>query len=245
MFIFLWLTGLLLSVYISLYVIKKSREIGFTFLCVILTAYVLISNILTPRLTLIDLGFTRLMVVTGSIIWPFTAQISDMINEVYGKKMTILAAVFAYAVNLLFVLFVLMANETSAVWDENMENLWKTYFLPSGRVFLASSISYALCQLIDINVFSYYKEKYREVEDRSKNSRIIGFCSLRSILSDTINMICDAVVFSIIAFAFVLPLDSMLELIVSSIIFKVMLSVIDTPLFALFRIKIKNIYRSK
>lgn len=245
MFLFIWAIGLLLSVYLSLYVIKKDRELGFTFLCVVMTGYVLISNILTPRLTSINFGFIHLIVVTGSIIWPFTAQISDMINEVYGKKRTVLAAGFAYAVNLLFVLFVVMANETSAVWDENMEGFWKTYFLPSGRVFVASSISYAVCQIIDINVFSYYKEKYRSVEDKSGIRGLIGFGSLRSVLSDVVNMICDAVVFSIIAFAFILPLDSMIDLIISSIIFKVVLSVIDTPLFALFRVKIKNIHRNK
>lgn len=89
------------------------------------------------------------------------------------------------------------------------------------------------------------EEKYRKCEERSKKWGLIGLSSLRSALSDVINMICDAVIFSIIAFAFVLPLDSLFALIMSSIIFKGLLSIIDTPLFALFRIKIRNIERQE
>lgn len=245
MFVLFWIIGLCLTVYISLYVIKRDREVGYTFLCVLLAGYILISNMLTPRLISIEIGFSTLFVVTGSIVWPFTAQLSDMINEVYGKKKAIFAIGFGYAVNLLFVLFVLMANGTQPAWDGNMETFWKSYFLPSGRVFLASSISFIVCQLIDINVFSYFKEKYREHEEKSQIGGLIGLSSLRSALSDVVNMICDAVIFSIIAFAFVLPLDSLFALIISSIIFKGILSIIDTPLFALFRVKIRNIQRQE
>lgn len=245
MFVVFWFIGLLSSVYLSIYMIKNNREIGYTSLCVLLTGYILISNMLTPRLTSITIGFTELTVVTGSIIWPFTAQLSDMINEVYGKKKTVLAVIFGYIVNFLFVLFVLMANETMPIWDEEMETFWKSYFLPSGRVFVASSVSYFICQFIDINVFSYFKEKNRVKEDNSRLGGLIGYSSLRSALSDIVNMICDAVIFSIIAFVFVLSKESIINLIVSSIIFKGFMSIIDTPLFALFRVNIRNIKRQK
>ena len=243
MFILIWALGLYFTVYLSIYVIKKNREVGYTFLSVLLAGYILISNILTPRLTSLNVGVTNLVIVTGSIIWPFTAQLSDMINEVYGKKKTFFAIGFGYAVNLLFVLFVLMANETVAVWDGVKETFWKEYFLPSWRVFIASSVSYIICQFIDVNIFSYLKEKYRADENKSKVLGVIGYSSLRSALSDGVNMVFDAIIFAVIAFLFVLPTDSLLELILGSILFKGIVSIIDTPLFALFRVKIRNIER--
>ncbi len=240
-----WIIGLLLTVYVSIWTIKKNREIGFTILTVLLSGYILISNILTPRLSLFNLGFTQLTVVTGSLIWPFTAQLSDMINEVYGKRKTFIAVALGYSLNLLFVLFVFMANSTQPIWDTSMEEFWQSYFLPSGRVFLASTVSFIVCQLIDINVFSFLKEKFRNREETSRNSALISFSSLRSVLSDVINMVCDAVLFTLLAFALVLPLDSLIDLVIGSIIFKGLLSIIDTPLFALFRVSIKNIQRQE
>lgn len=243
MFILIWCLGLCCSVLISLYVIRKNRSIGYTFLCTLLAGYILISNILVPRLISINIGFTNLVVVTGSILWPFTAQISDMINEVYGKKRTLIAVGFGYSINLLFVLFVLMANETQYIWEVEKETFWKEYFLPSGRIFIASTVSFIFCQYVDINVFSFLKEKYRKVEDNSKVWGVIGYSSTRSAISDAVNMVCDAVLFSLIAFVFVLPSESLIQLILSSIVFKGVVAIIDTPLFALFRIKLKNIER--
>lgn len=243
MVVVFWIAGLLMSVYISLYVIKRNREVGYTILTVILAGYILIANILTPRLTTISVGSVGFVIVTGSIIWPFTAQISDMINEVYGKKRTLIAVGFGYMINLLFVLFVLMANETQYVWEIEKETFWKEYFLPSGRIFIASTVSFIVCQYVDINVFSLLKEKYRKVEDDSKVWGVIGYSSTRSAISDVVNMVCDAVLFSLIAFVFVLPSESLIQLILSSIVFKGVVSIVDTPLFALFRIELKNIER--
>ena len=239
-----WLTGLILSMYISIKVIKKNRELGYTFLVVLSAGYIVFSNILTPRLICIDLILHQLTIVTGSLIWPFTAQLSDMINEIYGKKKTVYAFAFGYIINLLFVVFILMANQTTPIWSDPEEKFWEKYFLPSGMILLASTISFIICNLIDINIFSFLKEKYRCKEKLSVRN-IISFAALRSIFSDVINMICDGFLFSVIAFIFVIPWEDFYRLIISSILFKMILSIVDTPLFIIFRLKIKNEIREK
>lgn len=245
MFWLYWLIGLTISVYLSVWIIRANRNLGYTFLVVLSAGYILIANILTPRLINFDIGFTHLTIVTGSIIWPFTAQLSDMVNEIYGRKKTIYAFAFAYLVNLLFVIFILMANQTSAIWSMNEEDFWKSYFIPSGRILLASTISFIICELIDIYVYSFFKEKFRQKENKATLKKIAYLGSTRSIISDVLNMICDGILFSVIAFLFILPLEELIKLIYSSMLFKVLMSVIDTPLFVLFRIKIRNEKREK
>ena len=240
-----WLLGLTLSVYLSIWIIRKNRNLGYTFLVVLSAGYILIANILTPRLINIDLGFGGLTIVTGSLIWPFTAQLSDMINEVYGRKKTIYSFGFCYLINLLYVLFVLMASQTFPVWTNEEEKFWRLYFMPSGRVLLASTVSFIICELIDIYVYSFFKEKFRLKEDKSGLKGIAYMGAMRSILSDVLNMICDGLIFSIIAFIFVLPFNILTNLILGSILFKVFMSVIDTPLFVIFRIKIRHELREK
>ena len=240
-----WIIGLTVSVYLSLWAIKRSREFGYTFLTVLSAGYIVFANILTPRLIQLDFGITQLTIVTGSLIWPFTAQLADMINEIYGKRKTFRAFLLAYFINLLFVLFVFMAEQATPIWTSEEEVFWKNYFMPSGRILLASTISFIVCILIDVNIFSYLKEKYRPKEEISSLGQLSIFGALRSMLSDILNMFCDGLVFSVIAFAFVLPLDSLCQLIVGSVLFKAFLSLIDTPLFILFRIHIRNIKREK
>lgn len=240
-----WLLGLTVSVYLSVWVIRRNRDLGYTFLVVLSAGYIVFANILTPRLILLDFGIEQLSIVTGSLIWPFTAQLADMINEIYGKRKTMYAFMFAYLTNLLFVIFILMANQATPIWTTEEENFWKTYFMPSGRILLASTISFIICTFVDVYMFSYLKEKFRMMEEKSNIGKLSCLGAVRSISSDFLNMVCDGFLFSVIAFAFVLPIDSLYQLIVGSVIFKAIMSVIDTPLFILFRIKVRNMKREK
>ena len=52
-----WLIGLVISVYLSIWIIRKNRDLGYTFLVVLSTGYILIANILTPRLINLNIGF--------------------------------------------------------------------------------------------------------------------------------------------------------------------------------------------
>lgn len=240
-----WLLGLSLSVAVSILVIQKDREFGYVFLAVLASAFVLISNMLTPRLMSLDLFGYSSVLVTGSLIWPFIGQISDMINEVYGKKKTLVVFTFAYLTNFLFVIFVGMACDTVPVWSEQEEFLWHKYFTPSLRVFIASSISFFFCQFLDASVFSFFKEKSRSHENDNRIGNMALFGTLRSVMSDIINMIFDAVVFSVVAFVGQLPKDELFALIAGSAFIKIVLSVIDTPFFVIYRIGIKNVIRDK
>lgn len=81
-----WLVGLVISVCLSVWLIKKERDLGYTFLVTLSAGYIVFANILTPRMIQIDVGIEQLTIATGSLIWPFTAQLADMINEIYGRK---------------------------------------------------------------------------------------------------------------------------------------------------------------
>lgn len=248
MFVMLWLywiIGLSLSVVVSSYIIRYDRELGYTFLAVLFAGFILISNILVPRLIKFSIGECDLSIVTGSLLWPFTAQLSDMVNEIYGKRKTIIAFLFGYIINLLFVVFILMAKNTQPIWTDDMETFWLTYFLPSGRVLIASTISFFICQTLDAYVFSYFKERYRTKEDRGHISITLSLSSWRNIVSDVINMLCDGFIFTIIAFIFVLPTDSIFHIALSSIAIKAFMAIIDTPLFAIFKFITKDEIRQK
>ena len=72
---------------------------------------------------------------------------------------------------------------------------------------------------------------------------IIKFGTLRSAVSDMVNMVIDNIVFYGIAFLGTMPFPALLQLIGSSMAAKVILSQIDLPFYWMFRWLTKDVKR--
>ncbi len=244
LFWILWVAGLAVSTLLGAYVVKFHREKGLYVLGVMLAIYVVGANVLVPRLTGFSIFGLSFVLVTGSIIWPYTAQLSDMINEVYGRKNAIGAAALSYTANLMFVIFVLMSFQTPAL-DQTAEAYFTKFFGVAWRVLIASTCSYTLANLADITVFSAIKRwAYSSGRETTKSAKgILAYSSLRSALSDGVNMVVDNLVFYTIAFYGTMPTPDLMVLIGSSMAAKVIMSQIDLPFYWAFRMMTKEVVR--
>lgn len=235
-----WILGLGITTLVGAYLVKNHRDYGFPLLVAMLAIYVVGANILVPRLVDFEVFGIGFVLVTGSIIWPYTAQLSDMINEVYGKRKAIFAAATAYLSNLMFVGFVLLAFQIQPL-DPEGETFFRTFFGVAGRVLIASMCSYTAANLADINVFSRIKNWARTREVTAGN--ILLYSTLRSGLSDGLNMLIDNVVFYSIAFYGTMPNDVLFGLIGSSFLAKLIMSQIDIPFYWGFRMLTRKVHR--
>lgn len=238
-----WGIGLTITTIISSWVIVKRHQYGYPILIALFAGYVLSANILVPRIIELDIGFTMLILTTGSVIWPFTAQISDMINEIYGKKKAYFSVIIAYAINLIFITFIYMGASAQSIWSLEEENFWLNYFLPAPRILIASSVAFLITQFVDIIIFAKLKSYFSKWESSKNLKGIIAYCTIRSVSSDLVNMILDGIIFTILAFSFTVPFDILIALLIGGIIGKGFLAVIDTPWFIAFRIGVKNVER--
>lgn len=238
-----WAVGLSISTACGLWVVRKRRDLGLSVLITLFAGYIVSANILAPRIIELNAGFATLMVSTGSLIWPFTGQLSDMINEVYGRRNALRAMVIAYISNFLFLTFVFMALGTQGIWSADKEAAWREYFTPAGRILLASTTSFIICQLLDVTIYAFLKERFRHLEETASVKTIMLLGGFRSVVSDLVNMICDGIIFAVIAFAFVLSTAQLLSLIYGSIITKALIIFIDKPWFILFRLGIRDVRR--
>lgn len=236
-----WLAGLAVSTLLGAYIVKNHRPYGMMALAGLLAIYVVGANILVPRLIDLKLFGMGFVLVTGSVIWPYTAQVSDMLNEIYGKKAAYLAAVIAYVANLMFVSFVLMSFNLTPVWDEGHEAFFREFFGVAWRVTIASICSYTAANFVDIAVFSKIKAFFAKKEQTTGN--LLGASFLRSAVSDGLNMVIDNVVFYSIAFYGTMPNEVLLGLIGSSMLAKVILSQVDVPFYLWFRLITRNVQR--
>jgi len=246
-----WGIGLLVSTFFGSWVVRKHRERGLLVLGVLLALYVVASNIFVPRLVNVELFGLSFVLVTGSITWPFIAQLTDMINEIYGRKSSVWAAVMAYVANFIFVTITFMSMQTVPLWEAPQEEWFRLFFAQAWRPFIASTCSYTLSNLADIAVFSSIKAKYFKREQAKTVGKqvyrdwwsILKFSTYRSALSDGVNMVVDNIVFYGIAFYGTMPNAALLGLIGSSMLAKVILSQVDVPFYWLFRVMTPDVKR--
>ena len=113
MFVWLyWIITLTIATYASVYVIKKMPENGFTVLTAFYVVYLVASQVLATRIIVFDLGFYSFYAPAAVFIYPFIAQVVDMINEVYGERRTHISIFIAFATQVLFVLFIGMVYKS-------------------------------------------------------------------------------------------------------------------------------------
>ncbi len=160
-------------------------------------------------------------VSVGIFMVPLTFLITDIVEEVYGKKKAshfVIIGVISLTMILLYtLLFVWLApNERYAY---NVE--YTTIFGLSIRMIIASIIAFFLSQLHDVWAFGFWKKKTK--------GKMLW---LRNNLSTIVSQAIDTFVFMMIAFWGTSPKFDLMFIIMLSIpyyLFKIAFAAIDTP----------------
>tara|TARA_A100001015_G_scaffold304579_1_gene395999 strand:- start:1194 stop:1739 length:546 start_codon:yes stop_codon:yes gene_type:complete len=160
----------------------------------------------------------------GVLPYPITFLITDIISEIFGKRkanqvviMGIVASIFS--IGLLLIGDVLPANSTSPIDDET----FNLVFSASPLAVLASMSAYLIAQFLDIRIYHFWKQLTKG-----------KYLWLRNNFSTFSSQIIDSTtVIALLCFFEILAWDLFLGLVLSSIIFKIMVAIIDTPLLYL------------
>ena len=172
-------------------------------------------------------------VSAGIIPYPLTFLVTDIISEIYGRKkanLVVFAGLFATLV--IFVMVVLAewapATDYSPVGDE----VFNRVFGFTGVAVTASMTAYLLAQLVDIRIFHFWKKvtKGRMLWVRN------NFSTMASQLLDT-----SVVLLLLCAFE-AIPWELFVSLLINGFLFKVLVALLDTPLFYLTTSVIRKRY---
>jgi hypothetical protein len=233
-----WIIGLTLVTYGSVQVIKRYPQYGFAALTGFYIIYLGASQVLATRIILFDLGFYKPFFAPAAVfIYPFIAQVIDMINEVYGRKSTQVAILIAFATQVLLILFIAMVNTLSPAPFFAFEDAWKSLFGLSIRITAASWIAFIICSNLDALVFAGLKQKFLERENKFRYDISVNpYVWLRSSVSDAMDLTLDSVIFVTLAFFGVMPV---IPLIIGQIISKNVIGFIDNPWFVWYKRMLK------
>ena len=184
-------------------------------------AFVIISNLLAYKIAAFNLGFATFFATSGSIIFPVTFLLTDVVNEKFGRKETHKMIFLAFLTQVAVAVFIFIAiNMPSAPFWTNQETFVAILgFAP--RIMLASWVAFLISENADAYIFSWFKKLTQGKHLWS-----------RSIFSAIPAMALDTVVFVTIAFYGLQPL---MPLITGVLILKWLVGIINIPFMYLNR----------
>lgn len=233
-----WILSLTIVTFASVQIVKRYPQYGFAALTGFYVVYLAASQVVATRVISFDLGFYVFFAPAAVFIYPFVAQVIDMINEVYGKKMAHVAIGIAFISQVLLVIFFVMVNSLTPAPFYTNEIAWQEIFGMSIRITLASWISFLICSTIDASVFAGLKQRFLNKENNFKRHSMLNpYVWLRSSVSDALSLTLDSVIFVTIAFWGVMPI---LPLIIGQIVSKNIIGFIDNPWFVWYKYMLKK-----
>jgi uncharacterized integral membrane protein (TIGR00697 family) len=166
----------------------------------------------------------------GTLVFPFTFLLSDLITEVYGFKQARRAVWCGFLFNLIFILYGQVVIHLPGPDYQTNNSAFDSLFAFNIRIILASVISY-LCSE-PLNAFLMAKLKMK------MNGRFLGF---RFVLSTFFASGVDSFIFGSIAFYAVMSNANLLSLILTMWFIKVAIEILGIPLSVKLAKKLKHI----
>lgn len=165
----------------------------------------------------------------GTIVFPLTFIISDMITEVYGYKNSRRAIWIGFAFNILFVAYgQLVIHLPSPPYYHNNEIFTEILSLNT-RIVIASLISYLCAEPLNALVIAKWK-----VKTQGKHM------ALRFVSSTVMAALLDSIIFISIAFSGTMPVVDLIKIIVSLWLAKVVIEIIGLPFSVVLTKKLKQ-----
>ncbi|TXK73969.1 queuosine precursor transporter [Mesonia sp. HuA40] len=170
----------------------------------------------------------------GVLPYPVTFLITDLISEIYGKKkanQVVISGMFASAFSLLIIYTASVVPATQ--WSPIDDDLFQKVFGATTLAVFASMSAYLIAQLVDIQLYHFWKRKTKGKHLWLRNN----FSTFFSQFIDTFTVVFLLCVFKEISW------ELFGGLLVSGFLFKVLIAAIDTPFLYLgvhlFRKKFK------
>lgn len=201
---------------------KRQAEILFLVLAALFVAALVTANLIFQKFfSWNPFGLWEFELSAGIIPYPVTFLVTDIISEVYGRKMAnrvVLAGLFASIFMLLIIVVASYAPATdfSPVSDAQFDTVFGFTFVAVA----ASLTAYLLAQFLDVQIFHFWKRKTKGKHLWFRNNA----STFSSQFVDTFTVLLLLCTFEVIEW------ELFGLLLLNGYIFKVMVAMLDTPI---------------
>jgi uncharacterized integral membrane protein (TIGR00697 family) len=200
---------------------KRQAEVIFLVLAGLFISALITSNLIFQKFFSWNLfGLYEFELSAGILPYPITFLVTDIISEIYGRKMAnrvVLAGLFA---SLFMLLIIVVASYVPATSYSPVSNeAFDTVFGFTFVAVAASLIAYLLAQFLDVQIFHFWKRKTKGKHLWFRNN----VSTFSSQFVDTFT-----VLFLLCSFG-VIDWELFGMLLLNGYLFKVLIALLDTP----------------
>lgn len=154
----------------------------------------------------------------GNILYAGVFLATDMLSEFYGKREAQKGVLLGFITLVLMTVYMQVALHFSPAADDFAQPHLEAIFGFLPRVAVASMLAYLASQTHDVWAFHFWKAK--------TNGKMLW---LRNNASTLASHVIDSGIFCLIAFYGVFPTAVLVEIMITTVLFKAFVSVLDTP----------------
>jgi hypothetical protein len=155
----------------------------------------------------------------GTLVYPFTFTLRDLIHKVAGRDVARALIIAAAVINLFMAGLFWVVDRLPAVADPTPStDLFGVVLAPVWRIVFASIVAEVASELVDTEVYSAWVRRFGE---RLQWGRVLA--------SNAVAVPLDSVVFAVIAFAGTMSAGVVREIIVTNVLVKGVVTVISLP----------------
>ncbi|MDY7232307.1 queuosine precursor transporter [Hyalangium rubrum] len=203
-----------------------NRSRLFVVLAGVFCTALVVGDIIGVKLFEVHLGPIVSVMSVGILLFPVTFVLTDTLNEFYGKQTARFVTWLGLAMALFAFTFIYLAMgldwapfTRAPDYRGTVEGSFNNVFGGSQRILMASMVAYLIGQFSDIALFHLLK--------RLTHNRQLW---LRATGSTVVSQLVDTVVFQLIAWWGVVPLEGILGIVTTSYAVKLLVAVGLTPL---------------
>lgn len=152
--------------------------------------------------------------------FPIVFLMTDVIGEVYGKRIAKLFVLAGFASTALFIAYSFLS--LALPWSDEggwVKEGYDQVFGISARIAIASLVAFLVAEYQDVVSFFFFRKKFGE-----------KLFWLRSFLSNLWSQLLDTTLFMVIAFAGVYSTSTLISIIITWWLYKVAMGILYTPL---------------
>lgn len=204
--------------------------------------FLAIAQFFATRLGEFDFGVFMWIAPCGIVVFPFTLQITDMVNEKFGRREVYKMIAIAFVSQVLMVVFLAIATITihHPTFEGQTDPLGPFALVPA--ITIASWIAFLISENFDAWVYDKVKGYF---EGRFDSDEWYKYLWIRNVFSDILSLGIDSLIFTPLAFL-ILPniigpahlvtgTALLVEIIIGQLATKWILGLIDTPFMYLTR----------
>lgn len=200
-------------------------------LTVVFVVSLLISNIIVGK----QIELFGIVIPGAVFVFPIIYILSDVFSEVYGYSWSRKTCYIAFCANLFMVIIftLVILSPYPEYWGN--QSAFEIVLGNTPKILLASSLGFICGDFVNDRIFRYLKTKYPTSHE--------GFGS-RAIISSLFGEITDSLIFMPITFIGVLPFDTVVQMFVVQVSFKVIYEIVMLPLNKRVMYKVSEMEKS-